>query len=130
MSNPATTLQTDMNTLDNIDKQIAQSKIDLEIAKLRASSIQNPKPSYYESWFPINRPLRDVTKLILLSVGIFFFCLTFFAILHSFGFIIDINITWINKENIDKLSKLFPIGSIIVIVALLILTIIGWLRKA
>ena len=130
MSNPATIEAFHSTTLANLDNQIIEAEKDLEVAKLRASSLQHPKTSYYESWFPINRPLRDITKLILLTVGIFFFCLTFFAVLHSFGFIINIDITWFHKENIDKLTKLFPFGSIIVITIFVILTIIGWLRKA
>ena len=128
-SNPATTLQTNINSLVTIQDEIVQANQDLQIAKDRAASLHGSQPSYYESWFPINRPLRKQTILILLVIGIFFFALAFFMLISTFGFMLHLNITWYTDENIARVKALFPYGIGFIIVALLILTIVGWLRK-
>lgn len=127
--NPATTLQTNIDSLVSVQEDIAQAKQDLQVAKDRANSLTKIQPSYYESWFPISRPLRKTTIIVLLAIGIFFFAISFFMALHTFGFILQLNISWYNEENIAKLKKLFPYGSLLLIIGLVILTIIGWLRK-
>jgi hypothetical protein len=129
-NNPATTLQTNIDELVAVQAEIAQAKQDLQVAKDRADSLRLTVPSYYESWFPISRPLRKTTIIVLIAIGIFFFALTFFMALHAFGFILQLNILWYNEENIAKVKKLFPYGSLLLIIGLVILTIIGWLRKA
>jgi len=115
-SNPATTLQNTNDELYNVEREIIKAKEDLQIAQDRVKSLrESNKQSYYESWFPINRPLRSSTNIILLGIGIFFFVFTFFVILHSMGFALHMNILW--AENgiegnpvLDKLRILFPFG--------------------
>ena len=61
-----------------MDLEILQAKEDLKVAESRAHSLRDMnKQSYYESWFPLNRPLRTSSNLIILSLGIFFFVLSF-----------------------------------------------------
>ena len=75
--NQATNLETTTQSLTNINIEIIQGKKDLQNAKDRVNSLRNiNKHSYYESWFPINRPLRNPSKLVLIGLGIFFFILT------------------------------------------------------
>ena len=115
-ANPATTLQNYNNELFKLDDEIIKAKGDLQIAKDRVSSLRETnKQSYYESWFPINRPLRSSTNVILLGIGIFFFVLTFFMILHTMGFALHLNILWLQPGESDspilqKLRMLFPFG--------------------
>lgn len=128
--NNATTLDTSNTSLVNTTVEIVQAKKDLQIAKDRLNSLRNTnKRSYYESWFPINRPLRNSSKLVLLGLGIFFFALTSFAFLNSLGLHIHLNISWLNDENIAKLKILFPYGAVIAIVSLIVLAIVGFLRN-
>ena len=128
--NPATVLSTDMDSLININSQIVQAEKDLQIAKDRSNSLRKTSvTSYYESWFPINRPLRKSSMFVLLIIGIFFFTLTFFIVLQSFGLHLHLNISWYSVENIAKLKKLFPLSAIIIIVGLIILSLVGWLRN-
>ena len=127
-SNPATVLQNTNDELYNIEGEIIKAKEDLQITQDRVKSLrESNKQSYYESWFPINRPLRSSTNIILLGIGIFFFVFTFFIILHSMGFALHMNILW--AENgiegnpvIDKLRILFPFGLVptLIILALII----------
>ena len=128
-ANPATTLQTNVNSLVNVQDNISQAEKDLEVAKQRAASLYTAQPNYYESWFPINRPLRKPTIVILLGIGIFFFTLAFFMVIHALGFIFRVNITWYNDANIAKLKALMPYGAGFIVVALIILTLVGWLRN-
>ena len=127
-SNPATALQNTNDALYNVEGEIIKAKEDLQIAQDRVQSLrESNKQSYYESWFPINRPLRGSTNTILLGIGIFFFVFTFFVILHSMGFALNMNILW--AENgfegnpvVDKLRILFPFGIIptLIILALIV----------
>jgi hypothetical protein len=127
-SNPATALQNTNDALYNLEGEIIKAKEDLQIAQDRVQSLrESNKQSYYESWFPINRPLRGSTNTILLGIGIFFFVFTFFVILHSMGFALNMNILW--AENgfegnpvVDKLRILFPFGIIptLIILALIV----------
>ena len=119
-----------MDSLININSQITQAEKDLQIAKDRSNSLRKTSvTSYYESWFPINRPLRKSSMFVLLIIGIFFFTLTFFIVLQSFGLHLHLNISWYSVENIAKLKKLFPLSAIIIIVGLIILSLVGWLRN-
>jgi hypothetical protein len=127
-SNPATVLQNTNDALYNVEGEIIKAKEDLQIAQDRVQSLrESNKQSYYESWFPINRPLRGSTNTILLGIGIFFFVFTFFVILHSMGFALNMNILW--AENgfegnpvVDKLRILFPFGIVptLIILALIV----------
>lgn len=123
-SNPATALQNTNDALYNVEGEIIKAKEDLQIAQDRVQSLrESNKQSYYESWFPINRPLRGSTNTILLGIGIFFFVFTFFVILHSMGFALHMNILW--AENgfegnpvVDKLRILFPFGIVLTLIIL------------
>jgi len=137
-SNPATTLQNTNNQLLQLEDDIIKTKEDLRISKDRVNSLrESNKQSYYESWFPINRPLRSSTNIILLGIGIFFFTLTFFIILHSMGFALNINILWGQEGSdtsliLDKLRILFPFGimpTLLIIGLAITAGVLGFLRK-
>ena len=127
-SNPATVLQNTNDELYSVEGEITKAKEDLQIAKDRVKSLrESNKQSYYESWFPINRPLRSSTNILLLGIGIFFFVFTFFVILHSMGFALHMNLLWAQNNvegnsTINKLRILFPFGLIptLIVLALII----------
>jgi hypothetical protein len=79
-NNPATTLENTSESLDIVKQKILDAEEDLKIAEERVKSLRNvdKKHSYYDSWFPINRPLRSSSIIICFIFGIFFFSLSFF----------------------------------------------------
>jgi hypothetical protein len=126
--NPATLMEnTDADAL-SMKAQIAEAKEDLQISKERVSTLRNPdkQVNYYESWFPINRPLRNSSTIAVLLFGIFFYCISLFMLLNTFGFSFSFTIPVISPG----LLKLFPYGAILVIIGLIIMSVIAWLRKA
>ena len=137
-ANPATDLQEMIQSDTKMDLEILQAKEDLKVAESRAVSLREMnKQSYYESWFPLNRPLRTSSNLIIISLGIFFFVLSFFIILRSAGVIIDINTSWVTPDGVEsptlaKLRYLFPFGygTTFLFLAMLAIAIVGYLRKA
>lgn len=79
----ATTLATLRGTQQTKQKTIEERKLDLQIAKDRALLAVNPdyNRSYYDGWFPMNRPLRQQTIPILIGFSLFFVCMSFLSIL-------------------------------------------------
>jgi hypothetical protein len=130
-TNPATTLENTNDSILMIEEEIKKAKDDLNISQERVKMLRNPEASrsYYESWFPINRPLRNSTNIIALALGIFFFVFFFLMVVHSLGFIFNINISWTNPETYVKVATLFPWFGIAIIIVLVILVIVAYLRK-
>ena len=134
-SNPADTLETSNGELDTLKTQIQESQKDLEIAEDRAATLRHPEKnrSYYESWFPINRPLTNSSIVIILAIGIFFFVMSFLILFKSFRFNLRFSVPWDNPETVAKISSFIP--SIIstnlnkIIIGLLILFIILYATK-
>lgn len=109
-ANPANLLETSTTELENIKVQIEQAKKDLLIAEQRVATLRHPEKdkSYYESWFPINRPLTNHSIIIITGIGIFFFILSFLIILKAFGLNISISMPWDNPEVVAKISSFIP----------------------
>jgi hypothetical protein len=134
LSNPATTLQETIEADTTLDIEIMQTKEDLKIAEQRVKSLRNPnKKSYYESWFPLNRPLRTSTNITLIGLGIFFFTFSLLIGLSSIGFSFRLNAAWApNSPTISKLGVLFPFGygTTFTIIGLIIGICVVYLRNA
>jgi len=83
--------QTDLNSLNAaisiLDKKIEERKNDVEVAKERAALTKNPEKmrSYYDGWFPIDRPLKHYTIPVLIGVSLFMITLTFFYFMSLVG---------------------------------------------
>jgi hypothetical protein len=131
-TNPATTLENTDNSLSIVKQKILEAEEDLKIAEDRVKSLRNvdKKRSYYESWFPINRPLRSSSIIICFIFGIFFFSLSFFMYMRYLGVSFTVNIRWLTPGNMEIYSKLLPYGGGFIILALIILTVIAWVRKS
>ena len=136
--NPATDLQEMIQEDTKIDLDILQAKDDLKVAESRVASLRNKdKQSYYESWFPLNRPLRTSSNLIILSLGIFFFVLTLFSIINTLGFSIRIKSSWVSPNGTEsptltKLKSLFPFGygTTFLLLAVITIGVVGYLRNS
>jgi hypothetical protein len=108
--NPATGVTTSTAEVNTIKGEIKQAQEDLQIAEERVATLRNPEKhkSYYESMFPINRPLTQTTIVIILAIGIFFFVLSFLIIIKGLGFNLSITAPWDNQGLTAKFIALFP----------------------
>lgn len=80
--------------ISTLEQQITHKKNELNtkisdanIAKDRASSMIRPElsSSYYDSWFPLNRPLKRASIPILVFFASLFITSAFFLLLGIFG---------------------------------------------
>jgi hypothetical protein len=71
----------------SLTKVLDARKLDVEVAKDRATMAQRPEmtASYYDSWFPIGRPLKRSSVPILIGFATFFLTMGFFTLLELFG---------------------------------------------
>ena len=133
LSNPATNLQEAIDTDTTLDIEIMQAREDMKIAEERVKIFrQKDKKSYYESWFPLNRPLRSSTNITLIGLGIFFIVFSFLIFLSFIGFSFNITTTWVSQSpTLNKLAVIFPFGygTTLIIIGLIILTLVGYLRS-
>ena len=133
-SNPATNLQEIIDTDTELEVEIMQAKDDMKIAEERVKSLrQKDKRSYYESWFPLNRPLRTSTNITLIALGIFFYVFVFLVFLSTIGFSFNLNTTWVSDSpTLSKLGVIFPFGygSILIVGGLILVGVVVYLRKA
>jgi hypothetical protein len=131
-NNPATTLENTSESLQIVKQKILEAQEDLKIAEDRVKSLRNvdKKRSYYESWFPINRPLRSSSIIICFIFGIFFFSLSFFMFMRYLGVSFTVDIRWLTPGNMEIYSRLLPYGAGFIIIALIVLAVISWVRKS
>lgn len=139
----AASVSTDVATLsDNIERlkgAIVEREADVAVTHDRAVIARNPEltRSYYDGWFPINRPLKHYTIPLLISLSLFLFALSFFFLLSLFGLNVEL-ITYIPKLSEGTAftygsKSLYTSTPFLIIVGiavvLLILTIYGFTRK-
>lgn len=129
--NQATNYAHITNRSEQLDVEIIQATQDLQVMKERVASLRSPyaTQSYYESWFPINRPLRNISIVVLLALGIFFYVFTLFSLMHSLGLHVRLNISWWSPENMVKFGKLVPYAGGLVLIGLLAIIVVAYVRK-
>lgn len=73
-------------------KNIKNANEDMKIAKERMKLLVNPeeKRTVYESWFPLYRPLRSESLILLLALGLFFTTVFFGLLMRQLGFFVNI----------------------------------------
>jgi hypothetical protein len=71
----------------DVNESIVNKQASVQIAKDRAASLQNvnSKVSYYQSWFPLARPLKHSSLPILIGLTLFMFVLLFGYLLALIG---------------------------------------------
>ena len=109
-TNPATDVTESNAQFNRLKAEIKQAQEDLKIAEERVATLRNPesKKSYYEGLLPINRPLAQITIVILLGIGIFFFVLSFLIVINALGFNLSIKAPWDNQGGVNMLQNLIP----------------------
>jgi hypothetical protein len=73
--------------IDDVQKLIEERKKDVSVAHDRALLVRSPEisRSYYDGWFPIDRPLKHYTIPVLISFSIFLLTLSLFYLLVFLG---------------------------------------------
>ena len=85
-------IQTAQQDILRLNKEIAEAEADVAIARDRVAYIRHPEEhtSYYESWFPINRPMQRENVPYFVGVTLFLFI---FAILVGLSLIgVNVNV--------------------------------------
>lgn len=84
----------------DINENITKKQASVQIAKDRAAALQNmnSKVSYYQSWFPLAKPLKQSSLPILIGLTLFMFVLLFGYLLALLG--VEIKLAFPYLENI------------------------------
>jgi hypothetical protein len=80
-------IQTAQESIINLNKQISEADEHVSIARDRVGYIRNPEKhtSFYESWFPLGRPMDKKSIPILIALNTFLFIAGIFLIMTIFG---------------------------------------------
>ncbi len=83
------TLQTNFAVVQN---DVGKAAEDMKIAKERMKLLVNPeeKRTAYDSWFPLQRPLRIESLVLLLAFGLFFITVFFGILMRQLGFTVNV----------------------------------------
>jgi hypothetical protein len=86
-SNSSTEIAETTQEIKNLQKQLNTRKIDIDVARDRASMTKRPEmtASYYDGWFPLNRPLKTSSIPILIGVSTMLLVSAFLILLEFFG---------------------------------------------
>lgn len=108
----------------SLNDQIKNEEANVAIARDRVAYIRNPEQhtSFYESWFPMDRPMRTGSVPIFIGVTVFLMIFTLLIVLSLMG----VNITFALPQMTAAPSPLFLIlGSITTLEWVLIVTLIS-----
>jgi hypothetical protein len=80
-------IQTAQEEIISLNRQISEADEHVSIARDRVGYIRNPEKhtSFYESWFPLGRPMDKKSIPILIAINTFLFIAGIFVIMTFFG---------------------------------------------
>jgi hypothetical protein len=80
-------IQTAQEEIISLNRQISEADEHVSIARDRVGYIRNPEKhtSFYESWFPLGRPMDKKSIPILIAINTFLFIAGIFVIMTIFG---------------------------------------------
>jgi len=81
-------IQTAQEDVLSLNRQISEAEEHVSIARDRVGYIRNPEKhtSFYESWFPLGRPMQPTSIPVFVAVNTFLFIAGIFLLLTFFGF--------------------------------------------
>jgi hypothetical protein len=81
----------------DVNESITKKQVAVQIAKDRAASLQNinSKVSFYQSWFPLSKPLKQSSLPVLIGLTLFMFILLFGYLLALMGIEIKLDFPYI-----------------------------------
>lgn len=85
-------IQTAQQDILRLNKEITEAEADVAIARDRVAYIRHPEEhtSYYESWFPINRPMQRESVPYFIAVTVFLLVFSLLVGLSLIG--VNINV--------------------------------------
>ena len=120
-SNTTNEIQSAQSSIIDLNKKILEAETDVNIAKDRVAYLRNPedRTSYYESWFPMGRPMENLSIPFFIAINSF---LVIFIILILFTFM-GMNISFMSVQGnyrvnntlftLPKMALAFLVGFII-----------------
>lgn len=87
-----TTISGAQEEILDLNDEIAEAEIHATIARDRVAFIRDPSKgtSYYESWFPLGRPMQPVSLLIFIGLDIFLCVFALLMVASAYG--IDLSV--------------------------------------
>jgi len=118
---PTTISGAQQQILDLNDK-IAEAETHAAIARDRVAFIRDPSKgtSYYESWFPLGRPMQPVSLLIFIGIDIFLCVFALLMIASAYGVDLSVAVSASSTFNQAYAEISYPT---VILVGLLILFI-------
>jgi hypothetical protein len=88
-------IQSAQTAILDLNKQIDEAKAQVAIARDRVAYIRHPEQhtSFYESWFPIDRPMHVTSVPAFLGITVFLFVFALLIVLSVMGVDLQITIT-------------------------------------
>ena len=119
------TINHSQDTVTDLNNKIAQEESNAAIARDRVSYIRHPEQnvSNYESWFPIDRPIKTFSLVVIMSITIFMATLIFLALLSN---VMGINVvlSFSNKFQSDSSWFFDQFTDLTVIILLVLLSVL------
>jgi len=119
-------IQTAQEDMLRLNTKIIEAEADAAIARDRVAYIRHPEEhtSYYESWFPIDRPIQRNTVPYLMAITVFIFVFAFLVGMSLLGVNISIIFPISTTDRVSIFMSYFSwFGSTLVLTLLLILTV-------
>jgi len=90
-------IQSAQSSILDLNTQIEEAKAQVNVARDRVGYIRHPEQttSFYESWFPIDRPMHVTSVPIFLAITIFIFIFALLIVFSALG----INLQVITSPN-------------------------------
>lgn len=90
-------IQSAQTSILNLNKEIEDAKAQVNVARDRVGYIRHPEQttSFYESWFPIDRPMHVTSVPVFLAITVFLFVFALLMVFSALG----INLQVITSPN-------------------------------
>jgi hypothetical protein len=124
-----TSIQNAQSTLMEIESKYDAQLEDIRIAKERVEMMRNPNQhvSFYESWFPMDKPLRKGSLPVLIGLSILFFTLFLGFVLATMTITISFDFEFIRFPwVIAAINKIVQNLWILLLIAIIIII---WLAR-
>ena len=112
-------------------KELLKREDDIQISKDRVKIVSKPElsRSYYDGWFPLNRPMHQLSVPLLIGGGAFFLSLSIFLMLSliNINTVFTVLVAERNRNSSSVFGKPFILMTAVSVV-LLILTIYAFSR--
>jgi len=109
LSGTSNDIHTVQQEILDINDEITKAQEELDIARDRVAYIRHPEQhtSYYESWFPIDRPMHKSNIPIFIGVILFVFLFSIFMFMSIIGVDFDVVIHPTLLANIQYIMSQF-----------------------